>query len=453
MLNLGGGLPSSDYFPFDEVSFKAPRINHFSEQEMRDNGATLISGKHDMREAKSFFDAATAFNYGQGCGSVQLLRFVIEHTDIVHNPPYRDWQCTLSIGSTSAVDMCFRMFGHPGMYILSEEYTFTTAVECARAMGIKFAPVGVDRQGLLPQSLDHVLSTWDPSSHDGASKPFILYTVPTGQNPTGTLQGAQRRKDIYAVAEKHDLLIIEDEPYYYLQMQPYVATPDDSAQPTPPATLADYLGLLTPSYLHFDTTGRVLRIDSFSKVIAPGSRVGWVTGPAPLIEAYCRHSDVSTQGPSGFSQLALFKLLDEHWGHAGYLRWLIHIRVEYSRRRDVLVRACEEFLPRDLVSWTPPMAGMFHWLKVEWRRHPLAQETSMLELEDRIWKKGIEWRALLIKGSFFRAEGTGEDMFFRATFASAPEGELREAVRRFGGAIREEFGLVDKTTNGVNGHS
>jgi aromatic amino acid aminotransferase I len=71
------------------------------------------------------------------------------------------------------------------------------------------------------------------------------------------------------------------------------------------------------------------------------------------------HADVSTQGPSGMSQLMLFKLLDEHWGHDGYLDWLIFIRMQYTKRRDVILGACEKYLPGEVVSWKPPMAGMF----------------------------------------------------------------------------------------------
>ena len=372
----------------------------------------------------------------------------------VHNPPYRNWQTTMSIGTTSAVEMCLRMFFRPNMYILSEEYTFGTTVEAAKALGIRTYPVAVDEEGLLPSSLDHVLATWDPAAHDGAERPFILYTVPTGQNPTGCMWGHERRRQIYAVAQKHDILIIEDEPYFFLQMDPY----DRSGRtPPPPSTTSEYLSSLIPSLLSIDTDGRVLRLDSFSKVIAPGSRIGWITGQADLIERIQRHSDVSTQAPSGFSQLPLFKLLDEHWGHEGYLHWLMHIRAEYTRRRNVLLDACHEFLPPDLVDWKNPMAGMFQWLRVHWRKHPRADELGLAEIEESLFLRAVEKRALLIRGSIFRADmgasGPGEEMFFRATYAAAPAEMIREAVRRFGVAVREEFGVegTDGREGGVNG--
>ena len=155
IISLGGGLPSSEYFPFEEVDIKAPSVGHFSEIETRENGVTLRAGKHDLRDEKSIVDISVLFNYGQGHGSAQLLRWITEHTELVHSPPYADWECTMTVGSTSALDMTLRMFTTRGDYIISEEYTFATAVETAAPLGVKVAGVKMDEQGLLPESLDH----------------------------------------------------------------------------------------------------------------------------------------------------------------------------------------------------------------------------------------------------------------------------------------------------------
>ena len=108
-----------------------------------------------------------------------------------------------------------------------------------------------------------------------------------------------------------------------------------------------------------DIDGRVMRLDSFSKVIAPGTRTAWITASEQIVERFVRHAEMSTQNPSGISQIVLYKMLDETWGHAGYLDWLINLRMEYTGRRDVLLRACDKYIPREVVSWTPPAAGMF----------------------------------------------------------------------------------------------
>ncbi|KAG4277095.1 aromatic amino acid aminotransferase I [Fusarium proliferatum] len=405
------------------ASFVVPEAGHFSEKEMHEHGVVLTTGKHDQAAEKSNFDIATAFNYGQGHGSAQLLCWITEHTELVHDPPYSDWGCTMTLGSTSSLDFAMRMLAQPGDSIVSEEYTFSTAVESATPMGVKVAGVKMDQEGLRPDSLDDLLSNWDPERQDGAAKPRILYT------------------DIYTVAQKHNLYIIEDEPYYFLQMQPY-AGQGAPALP-PPSSRAEFLDSLLPSYLSIDVDGRVLRMDYFSKVLAPGSRCGWITASEQIVDRYSRHSEVGTQGPSGVSQLMLFKLLDEHWGYGVYLDWLVHLRMGYTQRRDVMLDACEKWLPKEVVSWKPPVAGMFHWLEIDWKKHPNASTKSITEIEDEIFMSSIKYRALVIKGSFFYANKAEEHdtLFFRATYAAAPADKIHEGIRRFGDAVRANFGL------------
>ena len=249
------------------------------------------------------------------------------------------------------------MFTNRGDYILTEEYAFSSAIETALPLGVRAVGIKMDAEGLIPSDMDKILSNWDSKARGGAPKPRLLYTVPTGHNPTGATQGLQRRKDIYAVAQKHNIFILEDEPYYYLQVQPY--TGHDAPDVPPPSSHEEFLSSLIPSYLSLDTDGRVMRMDSFSKVIAPGSRTGWITASEQIVERFIRAYEFSVQTPSGISQIVLFKLLDETWGHSGYLDWLVNLRLEYTRRRDGMLKACEEFLPRQVVSWELPMAGMF----------------------------------------------------------------------------------------------
>ena len=185
-----------------------PAIGHFSEEETRDSGVVLTIGKHDLAAEKSTFDIATAFNYGQGSGSAQLLRWITEHTEMVHSPPYEDWRCTMTIGSTSALDMALRILARPGDTMLYEEFTFSAAIETATPMGIAPAAVPMDDEGLLPDEMDALLSNWDEAAR--GRKPHLLYTIPTGQNPTGATQSAARRRALYAVCRKHDIFILEN---------------------------------------------------------------------------------------------------------------------------------------------------------------------------------------------------------------------------------------------------
>ena len=94
---------------------------------------------------------------------------------------------------------------------MSEEFTYPAVIETAAPMGLQCIGIKMDEEGLLPSDMDSLLS-WDPQARR-APKPWLLYTVPTGQNPTGTTQSEQRRRDIYRTAQKHDVFILEDDPY------------------------------------------------------------------------------------------------------------------------------------------------------------------------------------------------------------------------------------------------
>ena len=447
LISLGGGLPCPDYFPFEELDIKVPQVPRFSP--FRNGHAhegsdycLLRAGKHDMAEGTSMFDITTAMQYGQAHGAAQFLRFLVEHTELIHDPPYQDWSCTMTVGNTSALDVTLRMLSNRGDWMLSEEYTFVAAAEAAGALGVKTAAVPMDEHGMRADGLNDVLTNWDEKER-GGPKPFLVYTVPTGQNPTGATQTAQRRRDIYAVAQKHELIIIEDDPYYYLQMDPYTG-PEDSpgaAAASPPASHDDFIKSLVPSYLSIDTDGRVIRMDSFSKVVAPGTRAGWITAPEQMVDRYRAHAELSTQAPSGTSQLVLFKLLEDHWGHAGYLDWLMHLRVEYTARRNVMMAACDQYLPKNIVSWAVPVAGIFCWLRLDHTRHPRYEETSLEEIEEEVFDAIIRQKTWLMNGSWFRpdrAEKLG-GIFFRATYAAAPFDQIQEGIQRLGKAVRETF--------------
>ena len=164
------------------------------------------------------YDLDIAMNYGFSASAPQTLRFITEHVEMLHDPPYEDWACAVSCGSTSALEIAFRLFCDRGDWILLEENTYPGTIATAKLQGLQIVSVTVDDLGLCPSDLDHKLQNWN---HTKGRKPFLLYTIPCGQNPTGTTQSVQRREAIYKIAEKHDLFILEDDPYFYLNLGKY----------------------------------------------------------------------------------------------------------------------------------------------------------------------------------------------------------------------------------------
>ncbi|KAJ5580370.1 Aromatic amino acid aminotransferase [Penicillium hetheringtonii] len=403
MISLGGGLPSPEYFPFEHLDIKVPTPPGFSPEATRQSGTTLRAGKQDIKNGSSLYDLEIAMNYGQATGAAQLLRFVTEHTEIIHNPPYSDWQCTLTAGSTYAWDTCLRLLTERGDFILMEEYTFASAAETAFPLGLKALAVPIDEQGLIPEQMDALLTNWDEKAR-GARKPFVLYTIPTGQNPTGATQSAERRRAVHE----------------------------------------EFIKSLVPSFLSLDVDGRVVRLESFSKVVAPGTRVGWIVASEQVVERFIRNFEVSSQNPSGVSQMVLYKLLDEHWGHSGYLDWLINLRMEYTNRRDALLQSCEKYLPREIAHWAPPAAGMFHWIQIDWKKHPdIASGKTRDAIEEEIFMSAVDHQVLLSRGSWFKADSSAveEKMFFRATYAAASSEKIDEAISRFAECLKDQFKL------------
>jgi DNA-binding transcriptional MocR family regulator len=214
--------------------------------------------------------------------------------------------------------------------------------------------------------LEDVLSNWD---YGRGKKPHLMYTVTIGQNPTSGVLSLERRREIYAICQKYDVMIIEDDPYWYLQFPS--ANPNNPPFEPPsehPAVAGmkwkksgyQFLDSLVPSYLSIDVDGRVVRLDTFSKTVAPGCRLGWITAQPQIVERLLRITETTTQQPSGFVQSMIAELVvgppgkedsdvpgssppanggmkdGSGWDIAGWVRWLEGLRGNYERRMNAM---------------------------------------------------------------------------------------------------------------------
>ncbi|KAJ2982458.1 hypothetical protein NQ176_g1381 [Zarea fungicola] len=432
MITLGTARPSPQFYPYESLT-----INCVDDASAKDNKPTtaITCSKGD-----STYNLAAALNYGFPAGSPQSVRFITEHVEMIHNPPYEDWKSSLTCGTTSGLEMVFRIFCNPGDNILVEKYSYTGTVVAARAQRLKTLPIGMDEFGLSATELDVTLENWDQVM---GPKPYVLYTIPTGQNPTGVTQSLERRKEIYKVAEKHDLIIVEDDPYFFLQL----GEPPKHEYGSQEA-LQEYRDRLPSSYLSLDVSGRVVRLDSTSKILSPGLRLGWLTACSQIVDLFEAYSEVSVLAPSGPSQVMMYKLLDQTWGHTGFVKWLAHLSQVYSNRLNMMLQACEEQLPKDVCTWRIPDSGMFVWISVDVSKHPrspsgVPTKEFQRDIEGALYEKSRDNGVLISQGSWFLADPTqADEAALRVTFAAATEPELKPGIERLGKAVREEFGLA-----------
>ncbi|KAF9577388.1 hypothetical protein BGW38_007430 [Lunasporangiospora selenospora] len=301
------------------------------------------------------------------------------------------------------------------------------------------------QEGMSAVALKTVLDNWG-SNPDQATetKPRVVYLIPTGQNPTGTTMSVQRRHDIMRVAQEHNLILIEDDPYYYLQF----SAGDNQSE--------GGQGLM-PTLLSLDTDGRVIRLDTFSKTLAPGCRTGYITANAHFCDIFQYHNEVTIQQPSGFSQALLAEMLVSHWGQEGYRRYLTeNVRTEYVERSRHLQRCFHQYVNAKHASFNAPSAGMFLWIKIHVEQHPRYGTVSDSALMLEIFNKCVAHNVLLVPGWEFssKPKPPGVDLsdlqniwtddaatYLRATYAYASFEDMESAMKRYGKALEEFFAV------------
>ncbi|KAF9436188.1 hypothetical protein BGZ76_004604 [Entomortierella beljakovae] len=447
MVSLGGGLPHPSNFPFYSLSADIKSMSPTSQVNGDKDGKSesvsddVVAVPHGPQPGKAE-NLSAALQYGLGTGIKSLREFCKEHVNQMHRPQYQDWDVVLSAGNTDAFAKAISMLCNRGDQVLVEEWTYPAALEMMDPLGVRHVPVGMDGEGMSAVALKDLLDNWGSTPEQAKeAKPRVVYLIPTGQNPTGATMSIQRRKDIIKVAQEHDLILIEDDPYYYLQ---FLNSTVDGSE-------AGW----APSLLSLDTDGRVIRLDTFSKTLAPGCRVGYMSMNAHFCTIVQYHNEVTTQQPSGFSQALLAEMLVSKWGQEGYKTFLTDkIRTEYLNRSQHLQGCFKKHVNSNLASFIEPTAGMFIWIKIHVEKHPrygkVSDSTLMLELfntcvENNVlfvpgWQfsckpkpKNVDLSDLL--GCWFDDQAT----YLRATFAYASFEEMDQAMVRFGEAVESTF--------------
>ncbi|KAL5334382.1 pyridoxal phosphate-dependent transferase [Aspergillus crustosus] len=510
--NLAGGMPNASYFPYDTLEASAAHSQRFStipgEKQSKgfQSSERIIIPKESPNAVPTKIDLTTALQYGTATGLAPLATFVnkFARENLHPNVPYAGGPDTiLTTGATDGFSKVVEAFTdvwnadrdwvHLRQGILCEEFVYTNGIQTVEPRGLNVFSVAIDTEGMLPYGpggLQDILENWD---YRKGRRPHLLYTITIGQNPTGGTLSVERRKQIYAICHKYDLLIIEDDPYWNLQypsaqeLQAKHRNTPTNENLTPRNYNAGkkssgykFLDSLVPSYLSIDTDGRVVRLDTFSKTIAPGCRLGWTTAQPAIIEKITRIAETSTQAPSGFVQAMVADLIlgqqaddnkgkdtSQGWQLDGWVRWLEGLRAGYEHRMQQMCTALEEGkyttldakrsyesqqTPTEEESWEIldkiqiydfnwPAGGMFVWIKVNYETHPLYRKYGIERLSKALWVQFTRKPFLALPGPGSMYAPTPETkvralQYFRLCFAALPADEVTPASERVADGFR-----------------
>lgn len=321
-------------------------------------------------------------------------------------------------GNTNSIAMVVMLCTDVGDAVLCDEFTYTGLMAATSPLGRKAIGVSMDEDGMSPSALRTLAS----GLAEQGRAPRLVYLVPSGQNPTAITMSEGRRRELYEVARQLGLFILEDDPYCHLALGP----PSAASESDMPGLEK---GSVPPSFLALDTDGRVCRLDTTSKIFAPGFRMGWLTAPRTLTEKLSVMSEVLTWTLSGFTQQALLHCVEE-FGEDGLHRHVQQVQWAYRQRRDRCIAAFERHL-QGVAFWRVPSDGMFLWLEV------LGVHDAG-RLAEPLIDRGV---ALVPGGAFMAAPNSKACSHFRVSFAQLSEEVAEVAARRLSEALRDDVWL------------
>jgi len=354
-----------------------------------------------------------ALQYADSAGFPQLLEWLIGLQETFHGRKKGEgWRLSVGCGSQDILYKALMTLVNDGDSVLIESPVYAGIIPIFRALHCTLVEIETDADGISAKSLREVMDTWP----ENKPRPRILYTVPYGCNPTGMTTTTERRIEVLKIARTYNLLILEDDPYYYLYF---------GSRSRPPSffTLEVQLG---------GTVGNVLRFDSFSKILSGGIRIASVSGPEPIVRKIDMLSTISTLQAASLSQAVVYSLLSS-WGYEGFRKHTEHVAQFYRAKRDIFETAMRKHLD-GLVEWITPEAGMFIWFKL---CLPPTANGDDGDSEVLIRTKAYENGVLALPGTVFLPNGR-KSIYVRASFSLLEENEIDEALRRLAEVIRKE---------------
>jgi 2-aminoadipate transaminase len=373
MISFAGGLPNPAAFPIEAMKGIVAHV-------MQDHGPEAL--QYGPTEGHYRLRSAIASGMGQHFGAPQEIDNIL-----------------ITTGSQQALNLLCTVLLDPDDIVVTASPTYLGALLTFNAHRARVQGVATDNGGMIPDALEEQLRMLTSEGH----RVKFIYLVPTFDNPTGCTLSPERRQRIFEIACRFDLLIIEDDPYGLVRFE----------------------GEPVASIKSLDTEGRVAYLGSFSKILAPGFRVGWLAADSTLQRKAVVAKQAQDICTTVFGQYCVFEAM----AHDMLFSHIKTICSLYRAKRDLMLQAIAREFPAG-VRWNRPDGGLFLWLEL-----PVAIDATEL------LPKAISYDVAYVTGKPFFPDGTGHNTL-RLNFSYAEDERILEGVRRLARVIRAELETI-----------
>ena len=367
MISFAGGMPYVDGVPTHNVA----------------------DGAHDAVA----IEGSAALQYGSSEGRSELRGIISElmaETGVRVSPD----DIVVTAGAQQGLDLLAKAFINPGDVIIAEGPTYVGALQAFSAYEPDIRCIEMDDDGMRIDLLEEELKRVGPR---GAK---FIYTIPTFQNPGGVTLTAERRRRLLDLAREYDIPVIEDDPYGRLRFE--------GGHVKPLRALDD----------------EVIYLGTFSKIFAPGMRLGWVTAPRPILAKLLLVKQAADLCGSAFSQV----VAERYFSGTRWRRTLQALTRTYAERRDAMLASLEEHFPPE-ARWTRPEGGFFVWVEL-----PEFLDTGSMLAE------AVEHGVTYVPGDGFFPDGRGRNSM-RLAFCYADPERIEEGIERLANVLEDRLAL------------
>jgi 2-aminoadipate transaminase len=376
IISLAGGLPDTTTFPAEDFAALMARV------------AVDASAK--------------ALQYGPTEGLDEVKDCIVEVMAAEDMDVERE-ELLVTTGGQQVIDLVCKTLIDPGDVVVAEAPTYPGAVPVFVSYQADVVQIEMDDHGMR---IDVLRAELDRLAREGRTPKFI-YTVPSFQNPAGVTLSLERRRELVRIAHERELLVLEDNPYGLLR----------------------YEGKPLPTLYSLDRGHYVIYLGTFSKILSPGLRIGWTAAPAPVLDKLnLGKGGVDLCSATLSQQFVATYFAERDW--RAYVKTQVDL---YRRRRDVMLEALAEYLPRE-ATWTQPNGGLFIWAR-------LPDYIDTTDLLARALRENVAF----VPGRAAYLDGRGGSEM-RLNFSGISEDDIREGVRRVGKIVHEQVALYSTLT-------